>query len=115
MSDGQAHAEKREKATEPRTLLTGATRFFHDAHQVLEKAQREYADPQNAFADFEATAALAGITREQALLAFFFKHMRGIASHVRGNTLQREGVRGRLIDAVNYLAILEGMIAEAQQ
>lgn len=38
------------------------------------------------------------------------KHMDGIASHIEGQTSQREDVRGRIGDAMTYLGLLYAMI-----
>tara|TARA_R110002020_G_scaffold211448_1_gene417676 strand:+ start:255 stop:563 length:309 start_codon:yes stop_codon:yes gene_type:complete len=80
--------------------------------ETRNSGQIEYASDVNVFADFESTADLVGIDRESVLLTFLNKHMRGIASYIRGHKSQREDVRGRITDAIVYLCLLWGMIEE---
>lgn len=81
---------------------------------IREIAQKEYAhDEENAFANFERTAADLGLTREQVLWIFLKKHLDGILAHIRGFEAQREGIQGRIHDARLYLALLGGMFEES--
>lgn len=57
----------------------------------------------------ERVAERTGISREQVLMVYLEKHMDGIHAWVNGHRSQREGVRGRINDAVVYLTILRAM------
>ena len=47
-------------------------------------------------------------------LRYLIKHIDGISAYVNGHRSQREGVRGRLTDAITYLCILWGMFDEVE-
>ena len=92
-------------------------RVISDELRGLRSAgQDEYAHGEdNAFGNFERTGAELGISREMVLLVFLKKHLDGIASWVKGHKSQREDVRGRINDAMVYLAILRGMVEDRQR
>ena len=94
-----------------KTHLTLLENIFRRVKNMREAGQKEYAqDEDNCFANFERIAKLQDISREQVLLTYLFKHIDGIASHIKGHTSQREDVRGRITDAIVYLTLLWGMI-----
>jgi hypothetical protein len=89
--------------------------IFEELRATRAAGQREYAHSEDdAFDNFERTAAMAGTDRERVLLVFLLKHIDGIASYVKGHRSQREDVRGRIKDAIVYLCLLWGMVEEAQ-
>ena len=91
-------------------------RFFeHMIEEVKETrdcGQKEYAKDGNVFEDFSQTAKLTGSSQAAVLYTFLNKHMRGIASWIRGHKSQREDVTGRIKDAIVYLFLLWAMIEE---
>lgn len=90
--------------------------IFGELRALRSAGQAEYAHGEdNAFGNFERTAAELGISREMVLLVFLKKHLDGIASWVKGHKSQREDVRGRINDAMVYLAILRGMVEDRQR
>jgi hypothetical protein len=91
------------------TLLERFKILVIEAQEIMLKAQLEYASQKNVFVNFERIAAEQGIKREQVLLVYARKHWDGIVSHVRGHKLQREPVRGRIIDLMVYMSILAAM------
>lgn len=86
------------------------TEFFAECLAITRGAAKEYADPNNNFANFEDGAAFADMTREQNLAVLLHKHLRGIGNWLDGVKNQRDSIRGRIQDAVNYLVILDAMI-----
>jgi hypothetical protein len=87
--------------------------MYREEQSTREDGQKEYAhDDSNALANFERLAERLGITREQVLLVYLYKHMDGIDSWVNGHRSQREDVRGRIKDARVYLALLRAMVEE---
>ena len=45
-------------------------------------------------------------------MVYLLKHIDGISAYTNGLKSQREDVRGRLTDAIVYLMLLWGMVAE---
>ena len=83
-----------------------------EIQQTRNAGQKEYAREENVFDDFIETAKLSGNSPAGVVFTFLNKHIRGIASWVRGNDSQREHVTGRIKDAIVYLQLLWAMIEE---
>jgi len=82
------------------------------AIQGLRKAgQAEYAhEKDDAHANFRRLGELLDMPQEKILWVYLQKHLDGINAHINGYTSQREDVRGRIADAMTYLALLWGMV-----
>lgn len=78
--------------------------------------QKEYAHgARGTFDNFERTAEVLGLSREEVLAIFMLKHIDGITSYVKGHRSQREDVRGRIKDAIVYLMLLWGMVEDRER
>lgn len=83
--------------------------------QTRDDGQKEYAhSSDNVFANFERTGVLLDISPDKTLMIFLLKHIDGIAAHIKGHRSQREDVQGRITDAIVYLLLLGGMIADGK-
>ena len=84
--------------------------------QVLiqrDEGQKEYAhDEDNVFANFQRVANTLKVPQEKVLMTYLLKHIDGIVSYVEGHRSQREAVSGRIVDAIVYLCLLDGMITQ---
>ena len=81
--------------------------------ETRDAGQKEYArDIDNVFANFERVAEALNTTREKVLMVYLLKHIDGISAYTNGMKSQREDVRGRLTDAIVYLMLLWGMVAD---
>ena len=79
--------------------------------QTRDDGQKEYArDVDNVFANFERVGKYINISREQVLMVYLLKHIDGIMAYINGHKSQREGVEGRITDAIVYLLLLRGMV-----
>ena len=85
-------------------------------HQILktrEDGQKEYArNINNVFANFQRVGKYVGIAQEQVLMVYLLKHIDGIMAYINGHKSQREGVEGRITDAIVYLLLLRGMVED---
>jgi hypothetical protein len=87
---------------------------------LRDAGQKEYSrDEADSFANFERVGARCRcsncgqpIGKEIAAMVYLEKHIDGIHAHVSGHKSQRENVTGRIEDAIVYLNILWGMVAE---
>lgn len=87
-----------------------------EEREVRKQGHAEYAhEEDNTFANFDRVAADLGLTREQVLWTYARKHVDGIVAWIRGHRSQREDVRGRILDLRMYLALLAGMVEEAER
>ncbi len=81
--------------------------------KTRDAGQKEYAhDEDNVFANFERVANALDTSREKVLMVYLLKHIDGISAYSKGHKSQREDVRGRLTDAIVYLMLLWGMVAD---
>ena len=88
-------------------LETEFDNLIAQCKQVLLSKNQEYSKEENQFKNFESSAEEAGITVPQTWLVFFKKHFDSIASWCRTQkTHSDEPIGGRIIDAINYLAML---------
>ena len=89
------------------------TEVFAECQALREAGQKEYAHSQeDALANFKRVASLSGITQEQVLMTYMYKHIDGISAYIKGHKSQREDVRGRINDCIVYLCLLRGMVEE---
>ena len=81
--------------------------------KTRDAGQKEYAhDEDKVFANFERVANALDTSREKVLMVYLLKHIDGISAYSKGHKSQREDVRGRLTDAIVYLMLLWGMVAD---
>lgn len=77
---------------------------------------KAYSGSEDSLDNFKRNAKLLGLTKYQVLSVYLNKHMDSINSAIKASpTLpvdETEGMRGRIIDAVNYLTILWALIQE---
>ena len=79
--------------------------------QTRDEGQKEYArDVDNVFANFQRVGKYVGVSQEQVLMVYLLKHIDGIMAYINGHKSQREGVEGRITDAIVYLLLLRGMV-----
>ena len=90
--------------------------IFNKVESIHTEGQKEYAmNENNVFANFQRITNQTNIDQKMVLWIYLMKHIDGIASYIKGHKSQRENVRGRLTDAIVYLCILWGMIAEEEK
>ena len=77
----------------------------HEGHTIMEAAHQEYASEADRLQNFNLRAGMGGLTPRQVLTNDLGKH---ILSIFKGVSL-REPMRGRIIDAMNYLRLLAYM------
>ena len=78
----------------------------------FEQTNREYAQDDEAFENFNKLSRELGIDRKQVLWVYAMKHKDAVANYLKGFTSQREDVTGRITDEIVYRLLLLGMIAE---
>ena len=101
------------KPTFPRMEIEeGLDRYAAEVDKELatyRKAQKEYANDPNIFANFNRIAERLGLRPQEVLIVYAMKHWDGILSWLDGNETQREDVSGRIEDLRVYLQILNLM------
>lgn len=83
----------------------------HDCDTIMLQARQEYASDEEPLQNFFRRATCLGLSPRQVLLSDMLKH---VLSMCKGVSL-REPMRGRVIDAINYmrlLALMDKLIPE---
>lgn len=85
--------------------------------EVIDMGQtkgKEYAyEGKDRFQNFNEDAADNDLPRLICAMIHFSKHLRAIKGFIRNRrTFSDEPIRGRLVDAINYLTLIAGMIWE---
>jgi len=101
------------------------TELLANCKQVLCSKGREYQntnkDDVNVFANFERASLDIGLSREQILWVYFSKHKDSISKFIkdlRTKDIEQieenlsEPIEGRIVDAINYLLLLYGMVKD---
>jgi len=75
---------------------------------------KEYAHEGDRFGNFNRGAAKNGVSRLVVANILLSKHMDSIDSYIKtgGKVFSTEPIRGRIVDAITYLTLIAGMIAE---
>jgi hypothetical protein len=75
---------------------------------------REYARGEDRFGNFNRGAEKNAVSRLVVANIYLSKHLDAIDNYIRtgGRTFSTEGIRGRVVDAIKYLVLIEGMIEE---
>lgn len=75
-----------------------------------------YSGDIDANSNFKRNAERLGMTKYQVLMVYMNKHFDGINNAIRANPEypeeKTEGMKGRILDAINYLCILHTLIEE---
>jgi hypothetical protein len=83
--------------------------------ELLMKKGQEYSGKENRFRNFEMIGEELGMDPKKILWVYLHKHMDGIRSYLRGEYTGIEPIKGRIMDARNYLALLAGIIQEEEE
>lgn len=96
-----------------------AEKLFDDSISTLESKGRAYATTGDSLANFKEVGKDVGITKYQAWLVYFLKHVESVKNAII-NTPDypiddSEGMYSRLIDIVSYAAILAALMKEDEK
>lgn len=86
--------------------------LFADCRKMKSGKGKEYANSDDRLANFKEIGASLGISAQAVCMIYLEKHMRSIKSYVKTGEVLSEPVRGRIVDAITYLALLNGIIEE---
>ena len=86
------------------------TEFFEgldrQAYAVLMNAEKEYASCSDSLENFHTVATMLSLPSRTVACVYLMKHVNSIC---KGVSL-REGMRGRIVDAMNYLRLIAYML-----
>jgi hypothetical protein len=86
-------------------------KLFDKCNALLLKKGNDYSVPgECANANFFEIGTQSGTDALTVWAIFFLKHIKSIMKFIKGDKLQTESVESRIIDAINYLAILHTIL-----
>ena len=87
-----------------------------NASKFLLSKGKAYSGDGDALSNFKRNAERLGLSKYQVWLIYFMKHIDSICNAIKDNpeapSDQTEGLHGRIVDAENYLDILECLLTE---
>ncbi len=86
--------------------------IFDKIRDISATKGKEYAPGDDRLGNFKRAGEAAGIRPEQALWVFLDKHLQTISYYCKNERVESESIEGRLLDAVVYLILLWGLVAE---
>ena len=92
------------------------TTLFDECLKTLVGKGNAYSGNIDANSNFKRNGERLGLTKYQILSVYMNKHLDGINNAIKANPEfpdeKTEGMKGRILDAINYLAILHTLIKE---
>jgi len=80
--------------------------------EVLERKGKDYLNGESANSQFKNLSEQLGISVTQVWAVLFSKHITAIMNYVKNGQTESEPIESRILDAINYLAILNAIIKE---
>tara|TARA_R110001599_G_scaffold255430_1_gene455627 strand:- start:2543 stop:2896 length:354 start_codon:yes stop_codon:yes gene_type:complete len=98
------------------TFFLIAEKFFKNCLEVSKAKGEEYTvGSGQKFTNFESIGERLSLSREEVLMVYLLKHIDSIRYYIlHGTEASDEKIDGRILDAVNYLVLLYGMIYEKE-
>lgn len=92
------------------------TDLFSKAIAVIEDKGKAYSGDADTLSNFKRIADYSGMTKYEVWYVYFMKHMLAISNSIKDNpefpVEKTESMHGRIMDAINYLTILQCMLEE---
>lgn len=92
-------------------------KLIEDAFEVSNKKGQDYTrKSEDALKNFKSVAERTGMTPKQVLGVYMMKHLDAISSYIEHDgQLESEPIKERIVDAINYLCLLWGLIQENEE
>lgn len=90
--------------------------LFTDIEKIGAGKGKEYASSDDRLANFKRLALELELSPEKVAYIYFKKHLDSIQTYLKvGHELSEESIRGRFLDAINYLTLIYGLIVESKK
>lgn len=101
--------------TEFSTFVEETQVLFDRCVTLLKSKSNDYADGSDAFTNFKTAAQIAGISPHQTLLTLLGMKLSRLTQLIgKGKQAQHESVEDTLLDLINYIVLLRGMLKEQE-
>lgn len=84
---------------------------LNECVKILGQGSKEYGG-EDKLQNFKDAAKLLNTTPAHVGFIYLYKHIAGIAKYVTNGEAQRDSIRGRIVDAINYLVLLDAILSE---
>jgi len=84
------------------------------AEELRIKKGNDYSGMVDVNSNFKRLGERLGLSPMQILWVYLVKHLDAIETFIKDGKVKSEPIEGRIIDAVNYLLILNSLIKETQ-
>ncbi len=105
--------------TDRKSFVSDTEILFEHCLEVMRGKQHDYAQDSNAFHNFERDAKAINLTKYQTWAVHYNKQsgaiLQAVARRPHNPDCESEPIAARIMDAINYLALLYGMIQEHQE
>jgi hypothetical protein len=106
------------------TFYEKTEEFFLECVRTMQTKGEEYSGSDDKFANFKRLAAMQQIPMSSIWFTYFIKHFDSLTTFIRrvnaGESIKEiektlsEPIDGRIMDMINYLFILKGMVDESR-
>lgn len=97
------------------TFVQDTQALFDRCIELMRNKSNDYAEGGDAFLNFKNAAQIAGISPEQTLLTLLGMKISRLTQLVsKGKKAKNESVEDTLLDLINYVVLLRGMIKEQE-
>ena len=76
---------------------------------------KEYVHNDDRLDNFKHLEGMIGVNAKKVCWVYLQKHLDSIMRYVKTSEVLSEDIRGRIVDARHYLALLYGLIVEEQE
>ncbi len=89
--------------------------LFSRCVEMMRNKSNDYAEGGDAFLNFKTAAQIAGISPEQTLLTLLGMKMSRLTQLIsKGKKARHESVEDTMLDVINYVVLLRGMMKEQE-
>jgi 7-cyano-7-deazaguanine synthase in queuosine biosynthesis len=90
-----------------------ATDRFTEEMEIMNSKGKEYTiSDEDKLKNFKSIAERIGISPEKVIMVYLLKHFDSICNYILTNEVYSEPIDGRIMDARNYLLLLQALISE---
>lgn len=86
--------------------------IFPACEKIMQSKGLSYSGLKDKLGNFKRGSDLSGASIEQVWFVYFTKHFDALSSYIRGEYSDSEPIKGRILDLINYLYLLCGILKE---
>ena len=90
-------------------------KVLEQCRDIMNSKGVAYSGTDDKFGNFKRIAKKLNLRTEQIWSVYFNKHIDAIDAYIRGEYSDSEPIEGRIMDAINYLLLLYGILAEEKR